>query len=220
MNEMASLAEQTGVDIDVIRECIGSDPRIGRDYLYPGCGYGGKALEENITTVAKQLNNRHDDLGLLETVSRINDRQKDLLFRKIWKFFKTEIKNKTIAIWGASFKPGSSSLSGAPAVSLINSLIAHSVKVSVYDPQATKQLKELYGNSKFVEIVEHRDHALESADVLVICTEWKEFWSPDFDKIKLKVKEKVIFDGRNLYSPEIMKELGIVYFAVGRGDVL
>lgn len=220
MNEMASLAEQIDVDVEVIRECIGSDPRIGRDYLYPGCGYGGDALEDNLSAVAKQLKTRSDDLGLLETVAKINERQKDLLFRKIWRFYKGELSGKSIAIWGASFKPGSGSLIGAPAISLIDSLIAHQVKVMVYDPMAKNALDEKYVDNEFVKIVEQRDEALANSDALAICTEWKEFWSPDFNLVKENLTDKSIFDGRNLYSVELVNSFGLKYFGIGRGEKL
>lgn len=220
MNEMASLAEQTGVDVDVIRECIGSDPRIGRDYLYPGCGYGGEALEDNVARVADQLKSRHDDLGLLTTIARINERQKDLLFRKIWTFYQGELRKKRVAIWGASFKPGSASLVGAPAINLIDSLTDHQVKVTVYDPMAGSRLQSKYHNNPLVKVVDQRDLAIECSDILAICTEWKEFWSPDFTLIKNQLKNKAIFDGRNLYSPDMMKAFGLKYYGVGRGDPL
>jgi len=220
MNEMASLAEQVGVDVDVIRECIGADPRIGRDYLYPGCGYGGEALQDNLSAVANQLKTRHDDLGLLDTVTKINERQKDLLFRKIWNFYRGDIVGKTVAIWGASFKPGSASLSGAPAISLIDSLVEHEVMVVVYDPMANNNLREKYFDQSLVKITDRRDSALINCDVLAICTEWKEFWSPDFALLKDNLADKTIFDGRNLYSPELLKTLGIKYYGIGRGAAL
>jgi len=220
MNEMASLAEQIDVDVDVIRECIGSDPRIGRDYLYPGCGYGGEALEDNLSAVAKQLKTRNGYLGLLGTVAKINERQKDLLFRKIWKFYKGDLSGRSIAIWGASFKPGSASLIGAPAIVLIDSLIAHQVKVVIYDPMAKKYLEKKYGRNKLIKIVEQRDEALSNCDVLAICTEWKEFWSPDFNLVKENLTDKSIFDGRNLYSVKLVNSFGLKYFAIGRGEKL
>ncbi|TQV80229.1 nucleotide sugar dehydrogenase [Aliikangiella coralliicola] len=220
MNEMANLAERSHVDIDIVRECIGSDPRIGRDYLYPGCGYGGKALAENVERVARELRLRSDDLGLLDVVTKINDRQKDLLFRKIWSFFATELKGKTIAIWGGSFKPDSSNIDRAPAIVLIDALLAQSANVVVYDPSANEKIKHHYSNNQRFRIAPSAYAALESADVLAICTEWREFWSPDFDKIAESLNYKAIFDGRNLYSPDLLRKYQIRYFGIGKGEVI
>jgi len=218
MNEMASLAERSYVDIEVVRECMGSDPRIGRDYLYPGCGYGGKALADNVSKIALELRERSDDLGLLETVAKINERQKDLIFRKIWKFFKGELKGKTVAVWGASFKPGSASIAGAPATSLIESLVVNLANVKVFDPLASATLIEYFGSSERVQVVESANETLEGADVLAICTEWKSFWSPDFIALKSNLKYQAIFDGRNILDPELVKQHGLRYFGIGRGE--
>lgn len=215
MNEMANLAERLAVDIDVIRECIGSDPRIGKDYLYPGCGFGGNALDKNIDRVAKELQTQTDDLGLLEIVSKINKRQKDLLFRKIWTFFKTDIKGKHIAIWGGSFKPGTASIDRSPAIKLIESLLAQSASVAIYDPLANENLMKTFGNH--ITVYNNVYDVLVDADVLAICTEWKEFWSPDFERVRDTLKYKAIFDGRNLYNPLQLKELGLKYFGIGKG---
>jgi UDPglucose 6-dehydrogenase len=218
MNEMAALADSTDVDIEVIRECIGSDPRIGNDYLYPSCGYGGHALSGNLSKVADALNDRNGDLGLLKVVAEINERQKEILFRKIWKFFHTKLNNIQVAIWGASFKPGTPSIAGAPSIKLIDSLLAQGAKVKIYDPLASNNIRSLYGNNVQIELAENRDDALVDSDVLAICTEWKEFWSPDFDLIKTSLHSSAIFDGRNLYQPTMLKELGIKYFGIGRGE--
>ncbi len=217
MNEMASLAEKSDVDIDVVRECIGRDPRIGSDYLYPGCGYGGKSLVEHVAKVAEELSSRTDDLGLLETVSRINERQKDLLFRKIWRFFGGDLKHKIVAVWGVSFKPGSASIEGAPAVKLIQSLLAQSATVRAYDPWALNNLKNYFGKDAAIEICESSQDALLGADILAICTEWKEFWNPDFNFLSSSLKMKAVFDGRNIFDPKVLQEKEIKYFAIGRG---
>ncbi len=250
MNEIASLAEESGVDVEVIRECIGSDPRIGQDYLYPGCGYGGKALAENVARVADQLSHRTDDLGLLDAVARINERQKDVLFRKIWRFFKSDLKGKHIAIWGASFKPNSPSIIGSPAIKLIESLIAQSASVSIYDPMALDSVREHFSlrdnvtlreniaqrenaallenastqtginDIKGLQLANSADEALNQADVLAICTEWKEFWSPDFEQLKISLSHQAIFDGRNIMDPTIVEENGLKYYGIGRGKLI
>ncbi|MET1253609.1 nucleotide sugar dehydrogenase [Aliikangiella maris] len=220
MNEMASLAERSHVDIDVVRECIGSDPRIGRDYLYPGCGYGGHALAENVEKIAAQLRTREDDLGLLDIVAQINERQKDLLFRKIWQFFNTDLHDKKIAIWGAAFKPGSSNIDGAPSIKLIEALLAQGANVNVYDPLALEKIHVKFKNNCHLTLLDSAYEALEGADVLAICTEWKEFWSPDFEKFSKCLKYKAIFDGRNILDPFQMKNAGFLYFGIGRGEML
>jgi len=218
MNEMADLAEQTGVDIEVVRECIGSDPRIGNDYLYPSCGYGGSALAENLAKIADALKTRTGDLGLLSVVAEINEKQKDVLFRKIWKFFGTELKGLKIAVWGVSFKPGSPSIASAPAINLIDSLLAQGASVKVYDPLASGNIRAHYSHVNSIEIAGNRDEALIGCDALAICTEWKEFWSPDFELIKSELNFPAIFDGRNLYQPNLLKKDGIRYFGIGRGE--
>lgn len=215
MNEMANLAERLGVDIEVIRECIGSDPRIGKDYLYPGCGYGGTALDKNLEKVADELRTRSDDLGLLDVVSKINERQKDLIFRKIWSFFKTDLRDKKVAIWGASFKPGTANIESAPAIKLIDSLLAQGCEVSVYDPLAKENLRKRYANK--ITISNNAYQAIDNSDVLAICTEWKEFWSPDFNRIAESLKYKAIFDGRNLYNLALLKEFNLKYYGIGKG---
>jgi len=220
MNEMASLAERSQVDIEVVRECMGMDPRVGHEYLYPGCGYGGETLEKNVEEVANQLRLRSDDLGLLNIVAKINERQKDILFRKIWNFFHAELSGKRIAIWGASFKPGSARIEGAPSISLISSLISHNAQVSVYDPLASDSLTKFFNNSKQVQIVSSATKTIKNADVLAICTEWKEFWNPDFELLSQSLKYRAIFDGRNILNPKTVENFGIKYFGVGRGLII
>lgn len=215
MNEMANLAERLNVDIEVVRECIGSDPRIGKDYLYPGCGYGGAALDKNLEKVARELRSRSDDLGLLDVVSKINERQKDLLFRKIWAFFNTDLKGKRVAIWGASFKPGTANIDRAPAITLVDSLLAQECHVSIYDPLAGENLSNRYGDS--IDIGTNAYDVLNEADILAICTEWKEFWSPDFARIAATLKYQAIFDGRNLYNQNLLDEFNLKYYGIGKG---
>ncbi len=215
MNEMASLAERLNVDIEVVRECIGLDPRIGKDYLYPGCGFGGRTLEANLKKVAKKLKQRGDDLGLLEVVDKINERQKDLLFRKIWQFFNGQLSGKTIAIWGVAFKPETDSINGSPAIILAESLLAYGCKVRIYDPKAMNSFKTIFPKHEQIVYCKSSIECVEETDVLAICTEWKEFWSPDFQALSNKLKAKAIFDGRNIYSKNLTEEYGIKYFGIG-----
>lgn len=218
MNEMAELAEKSGVDIEVIRECLGRDPRIGLEYLYPGCGFGGKTLTENVETIANELRHRNDDAGLLDAVLEINRRQKDILFRKIWRCFDTRLEDKTVAIWGATFKPGSTSIEQAPAIQLIDSLLSQSTTVKVYDPCGLDAIKSRFGEQPNLLLANSAYDACKGADALAICTEWKEFWSPDYPRLKELMKTPYIFDGRNLYDPELLRQAGFKYFAIGRGE--
>ena len=220
MNEMASLAEKSRVDIEVVRECIGSDPRIGKDYLYAGCGFGGDTLTENLKRVTSELSSRPDDLGLLETVSKINEKQKDLLFRKVWRFFKTDLTGKKIAIWGTAFKPGSSSVEGAPSLKIISSLLSQGAEIIAYDPLAIDSLKRHFVKERNLKTVESHEDAVLNADVLIICTEWKEFWSPDFSFLAKNLKYKAIFDGRNLYDVNQTSSYDLQYFGIGKGHVI
>ena len=216
MNEMASLAEKFQVDIDVVRECIGADPRIGKDYLYPGCGFGGKTLALNLEKISNKLRQRNDDLGLLDVVSKINERQKDLLFRKLWKFFEGNLSEVTVAIWGASFKPKTDSIEGSPAITLIESLLEHDAIVQIYDPLANENVGKIFDKNEKIKYCRTANDALVGASVLTICTEWQEFWSPDFELMSKELKEKAVFDGRNLYNPSSLSSYGLSYFGIGR----
>ncbi len=217
MNEMAALAEKTGVDIDVIRACIGSDPRIGSSYLYPGCGYGGATLSKNLQRISSKLKRRNDDLGLLDIVAEINNRQKDLLFRKIWHFFGGSLKGKVIAVWGVSFKPETDSIEGAPALQLIESLTAQQAEIVFYDPMAKQNAIEYFAEREIsVKATDRAMDACDNADVLVVCTEWKELWNPSFAELAARLRCKAIFDGRNIYGPDQVKLAGLKYFGIGR----
>ena len=217
MNEMAELAERTLVDIETVRECMGADPRIGSSYLYPGCGYGGYTLSKNVEKVSKKLMHRNDDVGLLEAVSEINKRQKDILFRKVWRLYRGNLDDKKIAIWGGSFKPDTDSIIGSPALNLIKSLVAHGAEVSVYDPMANNNIMSYCEERGLaVSVVDNALDATISADALVVCTEWKEFWCPDFNELAQNLKSKVIFDGRNIYNISQLKEYGLQCFGIGR----
>lgn len=218
MNEMAELAEKSGVDIEVIRECLGRDPRIGLEYLYPGCGFGGKTLTENVETIANELRHRNDDAGLLDAVLKINRRQKDILFRKIWRCFDTKLEDKTVAIWGTTFKPGSTSIEQAPAIQLIQSLLSQSATVRIYDPSGLDAIRDHFNEQPNLILADSAYNACDGADALAICTEWKEFWSPDYQQLKQRMKSPYIFDGRNLYDPELLEQAGFRYFAIGRGE--
>ena len=219
MNELANIAELFDADIEKVREGIGSDPRIGYHFIYPGCGYGGLRFSKDIKALSYGAKKHGYDPELLTSVESVNYKQKQILFEKLLRFYGESLKNKTIAIWGLSFKANSADMRGSASRVLMKQLWEIGVKVRAYDPAANENCKKLYNNKKdSLTLCNSKYEALEGADALTIITEWKEFRSPDFDKIKQSLKDPVIVDGRNLYKPEQMKELGIYYFAIGRGE--
>ncbi len=218
INEMSLLAELLGADIEKIRIGIGSDPRIGYNFINPGCGYGGSCFPKDVQAleaVAKQVN---FDAKLLKAVHAVNDRQKHVLFKKIYSYFKGNLKDKVIALWGLSFKPNTDDMREASSRILIELLWKEGAIVQTYDPVAMSEAERIYGQRQNLKLCNSPEAALENADVLTVVTEWSAFFSPDFDVIKARLKEPVIFDGRNLYDPVYLKNLGIKYFAIGRGE--
>ena len=213
INEMANLADFLDVDIEDVRKGIGADKRIGSEFLYPGCGYGGSCFSKDIEALLSTAKKHSFKMKLLESVKTVNDNQKNILFNKLSKFYKNKLNNKNIAVWGLSFKPKTDDVRDAPSIQLIKLLLSKNAFVNAYDPVAS--LKHIITSNKYRE---HKSakKTLESADALVICTEWKEFWSINLN-IFSTIKDKVIFDGRNIYSPEKMQEAGINYYAIGRG---
>jgi UDPglucose 6-dehydrogenase len=218
MNELANLAERMGADIEKVRQGIGSDPRIGYHFIYPGCGYGGSCFPKDVQALARSARDHSFDAELLNSVEAVNKRQKEVLFDKINRFFKGDLAGKTVALWGLAFKPNTDDMREAPSRTLIDRLIAAGAKVRAYDPVAAHETQRIYGDSPALAIVENAAAALKGADVLAIVTEWQEFRSPDFDAIKAQLKEPVIFDGRNLYDPGFVNRFGLKYYAIGRGD--
>ncbi len=218
MNEMANLADQLQVDIEQVRQGVGSDPRIGYDYIYPGCGFGGMTFSEDVIQLATTVEQQVEESHLLKTVLETNEQQKEVLFRKFWRYCKTNVKDKTVAIWGASFKPNTDSVDNAPSLQMIETLLAQSVKVQVYDPKALERLKAHFGDQENISYCGSAYEAAQNADALMILTEWKEFWSPDFDRLGQLLNNRLIFDGRNLYDPSYMKTLGFTYYGVGRSS--
>ena len=216
MNELANLAEHVGADIEKVREGIGSDSRIGFHFIYPGCGYGGSCFPKDVKALANSAKDVDYHAELIQAVENVNERQKQKLFNKINDHFQSNIQNKTIALWGLSFKPKTDDMREAPSRSLIDAILAAGGHIKAYDPEAMKEAQRIYGKQSRFTLCESKENALENADVLCIVTEWKNFWSPDFDIIKFKLKQPVIFDGRNLYDPIQMKALGFTYYAIGR----
>ncbi len=218
MNELANIAELLDADIEQVRIGIGSDPRIGYHFIYPGCGYGGTYFPKDIHSLKHTADQIGYDAKLISAVESVNQYQKEILFSKLHKYYGESLKNKTIALWGLSFKPNTTDMNSASSRTLMEALWSIGAKVRAYDPAAQEECKRIYGERDDLELCQTADDALNSADALVIVTEWQEFRSPNFDIIKTTLKDPVVVDGRNLYNPDQMKELGITYFGIGRGE--
>jgi len=218
MNELANLAELVGADIEQVRVGIGSDPRIGFDFIYPGAGFGGSCFPKDIKALAATAKAQGLPADMLRAVERVNERQKGVLFQKIREYFKGDLSGRTIAVWGLAFKPNTDDMREASSRVLIESLWSVGCKVTAYDPEAGNEARRIYGERDDFRIVASADAALEGADALAIVTEWREFRSPDFEAIKRALGSPVIFDGRNLYDPDLVRRSGLAYFAIGRGD--
>lgn len=218
MNEMAKLAERVGADIEQVRMGIGSDPRIGFDFIYPGCGYGGSCFPKDVRAL-KHIAQQVDLVpSILEAVETVNQQQHRLLFEKIQKHFQgCSLQGLRFALWGLAFKPNTDDMREAPSRTLMEALWAQGALVQAYDPQAMTEAQRIYGDRHELHLCESPELALVNAHALVIVTEWKVFRSPDFKVIKETLTFPVIFDGRNLYDPQKMKNLGLTYYAIGRG---
>jgi UDPglucose 6-dehydrogenase len=218
MNELANVAERTGADIEDVRRGIGSDPRIGYEFIYPGCGYGGSCFPKDVQALVAASRKMGYDSELLTAVENVNERQKQILFARISKHFGADLRGKVLALWGLAFKPNTDDMREASSRPLMESLWAAGCSVRAYDPVAEEQTRKIYGERPDLILCESAEEALDSADALAIVTEWREFRSPNFDLIKSKLKAPVIFDGRNIYDPRLMRGMGFTYYAIGRGD--
>ena len=216
MNELANLAELLGADIESVRKGIGSDPRIGYDFLYSGCGYGGSCFPKDVRALIKTGKNNNYDLKVLNAVEMANDIQKHVLTRKIKAYFGEDLSGKHFALWGLAFKPNTDDMREAASRELIRDLINAGATITAYDPVAIHEAQRIFKSEQNLTFADTHITALENADALVIVTEWKEFRSPDFSLIKKKVKGNIIFDGRNVYDPVVVMEAGIEYHAIGR----
>jgi len=218
MNEMADVAEDVGADIEEVRQGMGSDQRIGYDYLYPGTGFGGPNFAKDVATLAATIREAGSAGQLLDAVLEINEQQKEVLFRKAWRHFGMDLKGKRFAVWGIAYKPGSCDVRNAPGIQLVETLLGQGASVHIYDPEAMDSARKYFGELDAVTYGDGRDTVLDGVDGLMVMTEWKAFWSPDFNQLINKMKTPVVFDGRNLYSPEKMRSMGITYYGVGRGE--
>ena len=217
MNELANLAEKLGADIEMVRQGIGSDPRIGYHFLYPGCGYGGSCFPKDVKALIKTAaSDAGLELQVLTAVESSNDAQKHVLGRKIKQRLGDDLTGRHFAVWGLAFKPNTDDMREAPSLALIADLLAAGATLTAYDPVAMHEAQRVLGEKPGIRYAQTPNDALEGADALVIVTEWKEFRSPDFDLIKARLKQPLIVDGRNLYDPALVRGLGFDYLAIGR----
>jgi UDPglucose 6-dehydrogenase len=220
MNEMANLAERMGADIEKVRLGIGSDPRIGYSFIYPGAGYGGSCFPKDVKALVHSAREHGFDARLLASVEAVNDRQKAVLFDKLSAYFGGDLAGRTVALWGLAFKPNTDDMREAPSRNLLESLWSAGASVRAYDPVAMPEARRIYGERADLVLAETAEQALAGADALAILTEWQEFRSPDFDGIRQTLRSPAIFDGRNLYDPALVRSFGLRYFSIGRGETL
>ena len=217
MNELANLAEKLGADIEMVRQGIGSDPRIGYDFLYPGCGYGGSCFPKDVKALIRTAADKAGiALKVLCAVEEANDAQKLVLGKKITGHFGSDLSGKHFAVWGLAFKPNTDDMRNAPSRTLLADLFSAGATVTAYDPAAMHEARRVFGDQPCLSYTDRAMDALDAADALVIVTEWKEFRSADLDAIKQKLKNPLVFDGRNLYDPKFVRSQGIEYFPIGR----
>ncbi|MCY4045982.1 MAG: UDP-glucose/GDP-mannose dehydrogenase family protein [Cellvibrionales bacterium] len=217
INEISNIAERVGADIEQVRHGIGSDPRIGYQFIYPGCGYGGSCFPKDVKALRQTALTYDYQANLLDAVENVNAKQKENLFGKVMNFYKGDLQGKTFALWGLSFKPQTDDMREASSLVLMDALFAAGAKVQAYDPAAMEVTQSLYPDQPLLTLTGTKEAALRGAEALIICTEWKNFRSPDFSLIQSQIADKVIFDGRNLYDPETLADKGIKYFGIGRG---
>jgi len=219
MNEVANIAERLGADIEKVRNGIGSDPRIGYHFIYPGCGYGGSCFPKDVQALARTAAEVGYEANLLGVVEKINGRQKQRLFQLICDHFggAAKLDGRTFALWGLAFKPNTDDMRDAPSRVLMEALWSAGARVQAYDPEAMEETQHIYGHRDDLVLMGTKEAVLKGADALVICTEWKTFRIPDFESLAM-LKNPLIFDGRNLYDPEQLRHKGFVYYGIGRGE--
>ncbi len=217
MNEIAGLAERLGADVEMVRQGIGADQRIGYHFIYPGAGYGGSCFPKDVKALIHTARENGFEPTLMQAVEDRNDAQKTVIFEKIRAHFKGDLKGKTFALWGLSFKPNTDDMREAASRVLMEALWDAGASVQAYDPEAMEETQRIYGDRDDLALCGTKEAALKGADALVVMTEWQAFRAPDFDMIKERLSTPVIFDGRNLYDPERMARKGFAYYAIGRG---
>jgi UDPglucose 6-dehydrogenase len=216
MNEMANLAERLDADIEMVRQGIGSDPRIGYHFIYPGVGYGGSCFPKDVQALIRTAGEIDFDAKVLKAVEARNHEQKTTLFTKIHQHYKGQLQGKTFALWGLAFKPNTDDMREAPSRMLMEALWQAGAKVQAYDPEAMEETQRIYGTRDDLALCGTKEGALKGADALVIVTEWQSFRAPDFELIKSQLSEPTLFDGRNMFNPERMRKKGFTYYSVGR----
>jgi UDPglucose 6-dehydrogenase len=215
MNEIANLCERVGADIEQVRKGMGTDPRIGPQFLFAGIGYGGSCFPKDVSALLKTSQSNSYKFDILESVTAVNREQKRVIVEKIKRHFKGALKGRTITLWGLSFKPNTDDIRDAPSLTIIDALLKKGATIRVHDPVANSEMKRRIGN--VVKYFDNNYDALKGADALVIVTEWNEFRRPDFERMMSLMQHPVIFDGRNIYNPKVMSEKGFIYYGIGRG---
>ncbi len=218
MNEMANLADRVGADVDAIRRGIGADRRIGYHFIYPGCGFGGSCFPKDVQALARTGDSVNYDTPLIDSVLKVNERQKEVLFRKILQHFQGNLAGKTFALWGLAFKPNTDDMREASSRVLMDALWNAGARVQAYDPEAMGECQRIYGDRSDLLLCETPEEALKNADALLVITEWHLFRNPSFTIMERLLNEPVIFDGRNLYDPQDMADRGFTYYGIGRGQ--
>ena len=218
MSEIANLAERLGADVEQVRLGIGSDPRIGYHFIYPGCGYGGSCFPKDVRALARTAASVGLDATLVRAVETVNTAQQNVLYDKLELIFDGRLAGKTIALWGLAFKPNTDDMRDAPSRALMERLWTAGARVQAFDPEAMDVARRLYGDRPDLVLAARPEDAVSGADALVICTEWKQFRIVDFDFLKAALASPVIVDGRNLYDPAEVSSHGLLYYAIGRGD--
>lgn len=216
MNEIANLCEKVGADVDAVRLGVGSDPRIGKQFLFAGIGYGGSCFPKDVLALDKIAQDNNYDFKIIQAVTEVNERQKQTIINKVSDYFKQDLKGKKFALWGLAFKPDTDDIREAPSLNIIDELTSKGASIVAYDPEAVDNVKQLYQDKSELGFASDMYKALEGADALIVATEWSEFTSPDYDKIKRALKAPIVFDGRNIYELETMREAGFYYQSVGR----
>jgi UDPglucose 6-dehydrogenase len=217
MNEIANICERVGADVSKVRSGIGSDTRIGYPFLYAGCGYGGSCFPKDVQAIIRTAGENDYDFQILQAVESVNARQKFVLFEKVKKHFKGDLAGKTFAVWGLAFKPRTDDMREAPAIYIINSLLEQGAKVRATDPEALGEARHHFGDK--IEYFQHPYDALEGADALLLVTEWSEFRNPDFNLMKERLKQPVVFDGRNIFPKAELARLGFAYYPIGSNPI-
>ncbi|MBL0649770.1 UDP-glucose dehydrogenase family protein [Aeromonas caviae] len=220
MNEMATLAEALGADIEEVRKGIGADPRIGHHFIYPGCGYGGSCFPKDVRALIHTAKEAGCETPLLRSVEQVNEAQKHRLMTRLHHHFGASLSGRTFALWGLAFKPNTDDMREAPSRVLMEAIWAAGGKVQAFDPEAMTEAARLYGQRADLILCDTQEAALQGADALLVCTEWQQFRAPDFDLLRQTLKQAIIFDGRNLYDPARLRQRGFTYYAIGRGDSL